>query len=40
MAKAVTSVAWRSTPLLTFPDVPEVAIDPIDRLHERPCGVG
>ena len=36
----VTSVDWRSYPILTFPDVPEVAIDLIDRPNEKPWGAG
>lgn len=32
----VTSLDWASYPILTFPDVPEVAIDLIDR----PWGAG
>ncbi len=36
----VTSVDWKSYPILTFPDVPDVAIDLIDRPNEVPWGVG
>jgi CO/xanthine dehydrogenase Mo-binding subunit len=36
----VTSVDWRSYPILTFPDVPAVDIDLIDRPKEKPWGVG
>jgi nicotinate dehydrogenase subunit B len=36
----VTSVDWSSYPILTFPDVPEVVIDLIDRPHERSWGAG
>ena len=37
---AVTSLDWGSYPILTFPDVPEVAIDLIDRPTEVPWGAG
>lgn len=37
---AVTSIDWRTYPILTFPDVPEVAIDLIDRPTEKPWGAG
>ncbi|HXF65829.1 MAG TPA: molybdopterin cofactor-binding domain-containing protein [Burkholderiales bacterium] len=36
----VTSLDWKSYPILTFPDVPEVVIDLIDRPNERPWGAG
>ena len=36
----VTSVDWASYPILKFPDVPDVAIDLIDRPAEKPWGVG
>ena len=31
---------WKSYPILKFPDVPEVAIDLIDRPAEKPWGAG
>lgn len=37
---AVTSLNWGSYPILTFPDVPEVAIELIDRPTEVPWGAG
>jgi len=37
---AVTSLDWESYPILRFPDVPDVAIDLIDRPRERPWGAG
>ncbi len=37
---AVTSLDWGSYPILTFPDVPEVLIDLIDRPTEVPWGAG
>jgi CO/xanthine dehydrogenase Mo-binding subunit len=37
---AVTSLNWGSYPILTFPDVPEVLIDLIDRPNEVPWGAG
>jgi CO/xanthine dehydrogenase Mo-binding subunit len=37
---AVTSLDWGSYPILTFPDVPEVNIDLIDRPNEVPWGAG
>jgi CO/xanthine dehydrogenase Mo-binding subunit len=37
---AVTSLNWGSYPILTFPDVPQVAIDLIDRPNEVPWGAG
>ena len=36
----VTSVDWASYPILTFPDVPEVIMDLIDRPTEKPWGAG
>jgi CO/xanthine dehydrogenase Mo-binding subunit len=36
----VTSVDWKSYPILTFPEVPDVAIDLIDRPTEKPWGAG
>ena len=36
----VTSVDWASYPILTFPEVPEVVIELIDRPKEPPWGAG
>ena len=36
----VTSLDWGSYPILTFPEVPEVTIDLIDRPNEAPWGAG
>jgi nicotinate dehydrogenase subunit B len=36
----VTSLDWETYPILRFPDVPEVAIDLIDRPTEVPWGAG
>jgi nicotinate dehydrogenase subunit B len=36
----VTSIDWKTYPILTFPGVPEVAIDLIDRPNEKPWGAG
>jgi nicotinate dehydrogenase subunit B len=36
----VTSLDWASYPILTFPDVPEIEIELIDRPTEKPWGVG
>jgi CO/xanthine dehydrogenase Mo-binding subunit len=36
----VTSVDWKSYPILTFPEVPEIAIDLVDRPSEPPLGAG
>ena len=36
----MTSLDWESYPILTFPDVPEIVIDLIDRPNERPWGAG
>ena len=36
----VTSLDWASYPILTFPEVPEIAIDLIDRPDEKPWGAG
>ena len=36
----VTSVDWKKYPILKFPDVPDVAIDLIDRPTEKPWGAG
>jgi nicotinate dehydrogenase subunit B len=37
---AVTSLDWNSYPILTFPDVPDVVIDLVDRPTEKPWGAG
>lgn len=37
---AVTSLNWGSYPILTFPNVPDVVIDLIDRPDEVPWGAG
>jgi CO/xanthine dehydrogenase Mo-binding subunit len=36
----VTSVDWASYPILTFPEIPDVDIELIDRPAEKPWGVG
>lgn len=36
----VTSLDWASYPILTFPEVPEVVIELIDRPEEKPWGAG
>jgi CO/xanthine dehydrogenase Mo-binding subunit len=36
----VTSLDWKSYPVIAFPDVPEIVIDLIDRPTERPWGAG
>jgi CO/xanthine dehydrogenase Mo-binding subunit len=36
----VTSLDWDSYPILTFPDVPEIVMDLLDRPTERPWGAG
>ena len=36
----VTSLDWASYPIVTFPDVPEVVMDLINRPHEPPWGAG
>jgi nicotinate dehydrogenase subunit B len=36
----VTSLDWKSYPILTFPEVPEIVIDLIDRPNEPPWGAG
>lgn len=36
----VTSIDWKTYPVITFPDVPDIAIDLIDRPNEAPWGVG
>jgi CO/xanthine dehydrogenase Mo-binding subunit len=37
---AVTSVDWASYPILTFPEIPEIVIDLIDRPAMPPWGAG
>jgi nicotinate dehydrogenase subunit B len=37
---AVTSLDWASYPILTFPEVPDMVIDLIDRPAEKPWGAG
>ena len=39
-SSAVTSLDWSSYPILTFPEVPEMVIDLIDRPAEKPWGAG
>jgi CO/xanthine dehydrogenase Mo-binding subunit len=36
----VTSTDWSSYPILTFPDVPEILVDLVERRHDPPLGVG
>ncbi len=36
----VTSLDWASYPILTFPQVPDIAIELIDRPNEKPWGAG
>ena len=36
----VTSVDWASYPILTFPDVPDITIDLVNRPTEPPLGAG
>jgi nicotinate dehydrogenase subunit B len=36
----VTSLDWESYPILTFPQVPEIVMELIDRPSERPWGAG
>jgi CO/xanthine dehydrogenase Mo-binding subunit len=36
----VTSLDWASYPILTFPEVPDIVIELIDRATEKPWGVG
>ena len=36
----VTSRDWASYPILTFPEIPEIVMDLIDRPAERPWGAG
>jgi nicotinate dehydrogenase subunit B len=36
----VTSLDWDSYPILTFPEIPELVYDLIDRPNERPWGAG
>jgi CO/xanthine dehydrogenase Mo-binding subunit len=37
---AVTSLHWATYPILTFPEVPDVIIELIDRPTEKPSGAG
>jgi nicotinate dehydrogenase subunit B len=36
----VTSLDWKTYPIIKFPDVPDVAIELIDRPNEKPWGAG
>jgi nicotinate dehydrogenase subunit B len=36
----VTSVDWVTYPILTFPQVPDIVIELIDRPNEKPWGAG
>jgi nicotinate dehydrogenase subunit B len=38
--RAVTSLDWASYPVITFPEVPEIVVELIDRPTERPWGAG
>ncbi|HEY4251434.1 MAG TPA: molybdopterin cofactor-binding domain-containing protein, partial [Roseomonas sp.] len=38
--QAVTSLDWASYPVITFPEVPAISIELIDRPAERPWGAG
>lgn len=35
-----TTLDWASYPILTFPDIPQIVIDLIDRPNEKPWGAG
>jgi nicotinate dehydrogenase subunit B len=35
-----TSIDWKSYPILKFPEMPDIAIDLIDRPEEKPWGAG
>jgi CO/xanthine dehydrogenase Mo-binding subunit len=37
---AVTSLHWATYPILTFPEVPDVIVELIDRPNEKPWGAG
>jgi CO/xanthine dehydrogenase Mo-binding subunit len=37
---AVTSLDWASYQVITFPEVPEIVLDLVDRPAERPWGAG
>jgi CO/xanthine dehydrogenase Mo-binding subunit len=36
----ITSLDWATYPILTFPEIPQIEIDLIDRPDERPWGAG
>ena len=36
----VTSLDWASYPILTFPELPEIVVELIDRPTEKPWGAG
>ncbi len=36
----VTTLDWKSYPILTFPEVPQITMDLIDRPNEKPWGAG
>lgn len=36
----VTSLDWNTYPILTFPEVPEIRIDLVERRHQPPLGAG
>jgi CO/xanthine dehydrogenase Mo-binding subunit len=38
--RRVTSLDWATYPILTFPEVPEIVIELIDRPTEKPWGAG
>ena len=38
--QGVTSADWASYPILTYPEVPELLIDLVQRPHEPPLGAG
>jgi CO/xanthine dehydrogenase Mo-binding subunit len=37
---AVTSLDWESYKVITFPEVPQIVVEMIDRPTERPWGAG
>ncbi len=36
----ITTLDWKSYPILTFPEAPQIAMDLIDRPNEKPWGAG
>ncbi|MAU71687.1 MAG: aldehyde dehydrogenase [Pseudozobellia sp.] len=39
-SKGITSLNWASYPILRYPEIPEVEVEILDRVEQRPVGAG